>query len=639
MLFDTLFIYQGNRPAEKGDQLYKSVYGSSDVEFPICVEMEIVGGNIFWATACKSTARTPAEAEEIIDALENVLHRVIASSKVPIIASDSDGISVCGLPKFQIVETIQKKTISIATMTSDEEWSDLEIKIRKALHEISGVPLDVIQKDSTIFHIGLDSISILKLPKLIRQFGIQLRVSDILRDQTVRAMAQYVLHKNSVKDEHLDFDQILSTAISSINLSSVIRTLEIEIGQTETVMPVTPGQEYMIRSWQASRGNKFFPTFEYRVIGFVNKERLKNAWKELLKHNSIIRTGFIEIGSTLLQVVFKDPQNNLDWRVPENRTQRSNLSDLRFPPVRLIVEKSKIKLEIHHALYDGISLPLLMDQLQLLYRGQSLPTQELSFKNFVAQSIAGSGRKLTRSKWELYLQRTSFRASDEVSGTKTRHNTRTEVFRPSLKVPPLKRVAQDTGVSVNALLLAAISKIYARRLNQNNTAPVVFGIYLANRAPFGEDLSQLAAPTLNLLPICVRNPLTQNLSEIAKDIQRDLQIISSAEMSCASLADIYEWCGIQVNFFVNILKAANLEAAVCDKTSGSKDEGAFVFDSSQTLSTRAAVVDAHTNEDLETNASHKAYLVRIVNSITLSSRSLTSSLLAFGRYRDPIPRI
>ena len=632
-LVDTLFIYQGRRQPREADLLYKSVYGSSDVEFPVCVEMEIVNDkHLSWTTACKSIVRNATETKEIIVYLDSVLQCIITTPKAPIIVSDADDISVCGLPKFRKAESTQSNSATPARQISDQEWSDVELKIRGVLHEISDVPLDGIHKDSTIFHLGLDSILVLKLPALLRQHGIKLSVSSILKDQTVRAMAQSILCADSDTQESLNVDQTLSNAMSSLDVSSVVESLEKEIGEVRFVLPATAGQQYMIRSWQTSQGALFYPTFEYTLSGTVDKAKLSNAWSSLLRKHDILRTGFIEIGSDLIQVAFKDSYNELVYQAHERRPDRKNLSDLRTPPVALVLEETKgsttkVKLEIHHALYDGISLLQLIDHLQSLYQGQALPAQEFSFRTFVARLIAaskksqrqssGSAKSITQSKWESYIKHETVHPFRSVNGTSTvSHNKRTEVFYPALKIAPLRNVAQESGVSVDALLLAAISQIYAQRLGQGNAAStvsqVVFGIYLANRAPFGVDLTGLAAPTLNLLPLCVRDPLGRNLSEIAKDIQRDLQNISSAEMSCASLAEIYKWCGVRVNFFVNILKDTTPEAVASNGANGAKDGDDLIFEPRQDLSKRAKVVDAHYNENFEKDARHEAYLVRLL---------------------------
>ncbi|TVY84626.1 Hydroxamate-type ferrichrome siderophore peptide synthetase [Lachnellula suecica] len=549
-LFDTLFIYQGRRQSKAGEQLYEAVYGASNVEFPVCVEMEIVDDEyLSWTTACKSIARTAGETEGIIEALDTVLRQMISAPDAPAIVSDAEGVTVCGLPKFRKSESKSKEAAPVTNGLSDE-WSGTELAIRKALHEMSDVAEDNIRKDSTIFHLGLDSILVLRLPALLRGHDIKLSVSDILREQNLYSMAQCVLRSNPEGQLSLDVDAVLSDALSRLDLSSELEKLENEVGEIGTVMPVTAGQLYMIRQWQASRGALFYPTFTYTIEGRFNNERLDAAWESLLRRNAILRTGFVEVGSDVVQVTYRAPMNEVNYTKAKPAG-----SNLRSPPVSLVVEEAQgssitLKLTIHHALYDGISLPILVDELQTLYKGGEVTPPSGVFKTFVAQSISAASAS-AEDKWTAYLNGSSTSNSIAIAAS----NKRTEVFHPSLKVKPLRQLAQDSGVSVDALFLAGIAKQYAQHL-QSSPTTVVFGIYFANRAPFGEDLSSLAAPTLNLLPLRVNKPLERKIPELAKDIQRDLSAISSKEMAAASLEQICRWTGVKVDFFVNILKSA-----------------------------------------------------------------------------------
>jgi ferricrocin synthase len=575
-LFDTLFIYQGRRQTATEQQLYKPVYGAWDVEFPVCVEMEIVDDEyLSWTTACKSIARTASETDGAI-------------------VSDGDGISVCGLPKFRKSDTGPKSRAAPATNGVSDEWSETELNIRKALHEISDVSEYVIRKDTTIFHLGLDSILVLKLPALLRGYGIKLNVSDILREQTVHSMAQCVLLSKPESQQSLDVDAVLSNVISNLDISHELEKLERDVGEIETAMPVTAGQLYMIRQWQASRGALFYPTFSYSVSGRFNRARLASAWKELLQRHAILRTGFLEVGSDVVQITYKNPKNGIHGK------EQCPRSDLRSPPISLGVEECKasgttLKLTIHHALYDGISLPIIVEELQALYEGHEFTISLGHFKAFVAQSISCSSA--AKENWTSYLKGATHQSSKAKNVTSaTKSCKKTEVFRPSMKVSSLKGLAQETGVSIDALFLAGISKQYAQ--HSSSSSQVVFGIYLANRAPFGEDLSSLAAPTLNLLPLSVKNPLERSIPALAKDIQRDLSEISGKEMSSASLEQIYEWTGVRVGFFVNILKS----------TSNSEKDA--VFQPLQEFEQKAEVVDE--SPKLDASSDSDAYLVSVI---------------------------
>ncbi|PMD18981.1 hypothetical protein NA56DRAFT_603525 [Hyaloscypha hepaticicola] len=594
-LFDTLFIYQGRRSTAGSDKLYESVYGAADVEFPVCAEMEIVDDEyVSWTTACKPAAA--AEAEEIIETLETVLEHILNNPEAQTLVSDAEGISICGLPKFKKAETKPSKAPARSINGFNDEWSTDELTVRKALHEISDIPEDAIRKDSTIFHLGLDSILVLKLPALLKKYGIKLSVSDILREQTIQAMAKAAAGSKPEVNGTLDLDSILAAPLQSEALSSALVELEKEIGALQHVMPVTAGELYMIRQWQASRGALFYQTFTYTLAGPIIKTKLETAWSELLQRHDILRTGFLEAGTDIVQVVFKNPPNEIiydpednDWRIRKHR------KDLILPPLNLVVDKIDsssvvLKIMLHHALYDGISLPILVEELQSLYQGRSLSGPSKGFRTFIAQSISASSPKLTKDKWQSYLQHETLYTTRSIV---KKRRQRTEVFHPLNQISNVKQLAQDSGVSIDALLLAAVAKLYAHKLGSSFAKQVVFGIYLANRAPFGEDLSNLAAPTLNLLPLRVRDPLSRSIQELAKEVQKDIHDISSKEMVSASLAEIYAWTGVRVNFFVNILKSVN--SSPKDTSGDNENEWLAVHD----LGKRAEVVREVINDEVE----------------------------------------
>lgn len=551
--------------------------------------------------------------------LDSVLKRILDAPEFPVVVSDAEGISVCGLlPKFRIQETFPSKTASPTLGLNDDEWSNTELTIRNALHELSGVSEDMIRKNSTIFELGLDSISVLRLPKTLKSNGIQLNVSDILRDQTVYAMAQSAGSKTTSRVEAVNVEAILSDAMSTTVLLEVDTGLGENMGEIDYIMPVTAGQLYMIRMWQISQGILFYPSFTYHIPELLNRKKLESAWEKLLQQYDVLRTGFIETGSGVVQVVFKNPPNELQYETGVCK----NPSNLRKPAVSLnvveITESSTtLILHIHHALYDGISHTIFVDQLEALYEGQTPMQPNLSFKTFVAQSISALGDpgshqighskpSSQEDKWRTYL------CQDSMYETRLTYNLgqstfrrRTAVFYQSRKFSSLKELAQDAGVSIDSLLLATAARLYAQRLHaeapDSRIDQVIFGVYLANRAPFGEDLSSLAAPTLNLLPICVRSPF-RALSEIAKDIQSDLSNISSTQMSCVSLAQIYKWTGIRINFFVNIQKDADTGITETDRILGLPED-----------MSRKGIMEETPNEDIPipTDGTCDAYLPAI----------------------------
>ncbi|KAK0120738.1 hypothetical protein ONS96_010939 [Cadophora gregata f. sp. sojae] len=597
-LFDTLFIYQGRHQTKEDGKLYNSVYSSSDVEVPVCVEMEIMDDKyISWTTACKAIARDKTETESILDSLDKVLQRIVSAPETQTISSAKNGISVCGLPAFKAKEDPKKTTTAQETSAIDTEWTSTELSIRAALHTLSDVPEDSICKDSTIFHIGLDSISILKLPALLKTSGIKLSVSDIMREQTISAMAKAAHSSVSEAETSLDVDKVVAESTSDLDLDALLAIIEQEVGNIHYFMPATAGEQYMIRQWQVSQGAMFYQTFTYAIQGPLEKVKLEEAWKNLLARHDILRTGFIEVQSRILQIVFKDPSNEVIYKTQEKSVNtRKSRADLRLPPINLVVENIEesevgVKLVLHHALYDGVSLPIIIDELQALYRGITIERTHPNSKMFVAQSLSAAPLTVTQEKWTSYLGTSFPIKSPSIIPTSRK---RTEVYQPSTPIKSLGELARDIGVSTDALFLAAISKIRARPVNHRAPVPqVVFGIYLANRAPFGPDLSSLAVPTLNLLPLCVQKPLERSIEDIARHVQSDIQKIGDKEMVSASLEQIFEWTGVRIDCFVNILRPGN-----AFEPRGEVVEDRGEWKPVQDLGTRAEVVDNEPNESM-----------------------------------------
>lgn len=590
-LFDTLFIYQGRRSTVKEQPLYVPVHGASQVEYPMCAEMELVDDDIIWTVANKPIAEHSFEAEGIIMMLNTVLRQILMNPDADALDSSlsgEDGHSLCGLRRIKYKES--STSASPARSSSGvEEWSDLELKIRYPLHVLSGVPEASITRHSTIFHLGLDSILVLKLPALLAKHGVVLGVADILRTQTVAGMAK-AIPRSFADLTPSDCDHIIKDKLGEFDIYDEIPRLESNNGIVQYAMPATSGQLYMVRKWQASQGAMFYQSFTYIIPGRFDMEHMETAWKNLQERHDILRTGLIEIGPQLFQIIYAHPLNDIIYQEElDLSATRKSIPKLESPPVNLVVQLSKsttkLILVIHHALYDGISLPILIEELQALYNGQNLaPPQSKAYHAFVAQTISSQDARIDPARvWKRYTG--EGRHNDgKVESTSMR---RTEIYRPSTTTRDVKQRAQNAGVSVDALFLAGIAKLYSSNMGCSYEGrKVVFGVYLANRAPYGEDISGLAAPTLNILPLAIFGA-TQPLEQIAQEIQRVLQKLTSADMCSDSLAQINEWTEVKIDLVVNILKSSN-------PGFNSTREGEWK--AVQDLSRRAEVVDEVVNE-------------------------------------------
>ncbi|KAI9741494.1 MAG: hypothetical protein M1818_004300 [Claussenomyces sp. TS43310] len=556
-LFDTLFIYQGQRKSQTTEELYESVESISEVEFTVCVEVEIVDNTLVWRTACKDSCRTTTGTDELLDELEEVLGRIMSDIDHPTMITDPNGISICGLKPFHFEPVISHSDgDALQTKSSLQTgiWTELELMIRKVLSQVTKLPEADIGKDQTIFHLGLDSISAIKLSSILRREGIKLGVSNILKNNTVASLAEFIgAEGDKTRQTSFDTDKVLSSIMKNVDCQVLLREVGLNGDDFETIMPVTPGQLYVLARWQASEGSLFCAQFNY-LVGSADEERLNNAWKSLQVRHPILRTRFVigdRADSLAFQIVSKKPQtmvNQQDVLLPE-KSATSLLT-----PVLLSVEtegKEKIlRLQILHALYDGSSLPLLLQDLADLYNHPSKTIPAPNFRDFVARGFGMQpwADQRRRRFWQSYLHKETLALTNPSTVSQV-PNGRIEVFQPSVRIGNIATIARSAGVSVDALILAAYSKVYTTVLLKH-FEDITFGLYLSNRST--HESMELRAPTLNFLPI--RIDTSHTILEAAQRVQRDLQAISDEDVVNSSLLDIWQWTGVRIDCFVNILK-------------------------------------------------------------------------------------
>lgn len=560
-LFDTLFTYQKD-PADDHEQenlLYESINGSSDVEFPVAVEAEIVADKLVWRTACKNTVFDAEGASKLLQHLDLVVDKIVNEPGSPSLEFTQQVISICGLPAFPRKEPRSSENVDTGTGDSrkkDESvqaLSPIELEIRSVVAKVTKTPEQQVSKNSAFQNLGVDSINAIKISALLRKSSIRLTVSEILRAGSIGKLTASVGTSKSAATDSESPDQTILAILAQKDLTA--EKLGYDPTNVETVMPATSGQIYMLSMWQVSRGQLFFPEFKYVLKGSRDLDAVRNAWNRLVSQHAILRTVFAptpDVDIPFVQIVLRRTQDSF---VAISRHQDGVTGELHQPLVQLRAEQVdgcvRLGLKIHHALYDAVSLPLLMHDLESHCRGANAPSPERSFVDFLAPSYRGDSKSRVRDFWTKYL---SGAKPSQLAPPTSVDRRRVEHFNPAvMKIDQnTEAIMRKQGLTIQALFFAAYAKVYASLVG-NAPREVVLGIYLANRSHL-DDLSSLAAPTLNLVPLQIVEPLKSDTATLAKRIQADLQEISSPENSGVGLWEIARWTGVKVDTFVNFLK-------------------------------------------------------------------------------------
>lgn len=737
-LFNTLFVLQRGVPGANtgagGEVLVRSVGGSSAVEYPVCVEMEVVSGadggeKLIWRTACDSRfVEGEKGAEELLKRLDKVLRYLVESGEKSVLEFQEGKMRVCGLDGFTSATDDDIVAVEGKDLVEDADvggkWSDLEERIRSVLADVAGLEVSAVQKGNNIYHLGLDSISSIKVVSLLRKQGVSIPLRQLLKAKSVPAMAQVAteageqpaarsteaaapngtgngintVDETSLPPKHIDEKHITALFSQADIIPSSTRPV---IDNIEAVLPATAMQVHMLSVWQNTQGDVFHATFTYRLTGNVSRSSLSGAWKSVVAEFPILRTIFLAndqpekpVVQTILRpdALVDNPAEDIDpkqW----SSLSRKGQGGLVQPLNSMGGEQADngdwiLSFTVHHALYDALSLSMMVDRFAALCAGASISGEADAYKSlevwkeysrqqtrqsarakqFWTEYLAGA--KLTPVDLNLDTSATSSTTGPEsttaasglekVEEAPSPQPTWLPDFlrplvdglsrflpgavwqpapapkhqsRPSRRVSLVQRNAIADVSRIKKLCAAAGVSIqalffaaYARFVSETIQAKSRDVVFGVYLANRSSDLSEIPYPTLCLVPLRVR--VQESLVDMAKRIQDDLYKISDPGHVGVGLWEIKEWTGVVVDGFVNFL---SVPVSSSDNEAGKEGHDKAVRMELVSEEEVKAMGEAEDQQEfsvpkeLENNAVRDAYPVSLIMSVFLRTTACANN--------------
>ncbi len=178
------------------------------------------------------------------------------------------------------------------------DWNDTESSIRSILAQLSSIPERRISKQQTIFQLGLDSINAVQAARLLRQRGLNVTTVDIMEAPSCTSLAGRIQQK-AIQKKRVDHGGNVTQP--GVDLSQfhcqysqgVQEQLNLKF---KRLLPCTPVQCGMLSDFIRSQGNDYFNSLSFDLSGpALTVSQLTRAWHELIRHHSILTTGFVPI--------------------------------------------------------------------------------------------------------------------------------------------------------------------------------------------------------------------------------------------------------------------------------------------------------------------------------------------------------
>lgn len=404
------------------------------------------------------------------------------------------------------------------------DWSEDECKIAAVVASVLSVSLKDIRRWTPLTSLGLDSISAITLAKgLQRAFSQRIPISVILQNTAVARLAPIISNRPVVADVERKPLNILPQELME-RVGQHIRDKGLGIGE---VLPCTPLQEAMLASSASDAAYLNKMLFRLRIDAGL----MRNYWSAMFHRHDILRTCFLSTNDrehAMVQCVltiwnpewmsFDATDGSLEDFIQKHADAVPAVIDSGIPPISLAMitkdGEHYLSFICHHALYDGVAISRLLEEIELMASGFELQPAP-SYRSFLSEAL--SLPETTEDFWKGYLNKMKPRPLPRLPTTETGRDVLTQPLNVSFSEVDAK--LKTLNVSMLALLEASWSSVLRVVLQSDD---VCFGNVVSGRSVAVDDIDKLVAPCFNTIPTRI------NFEEMKRniDVVRSFQVLN-----------------------------------------------------------------------------------------------------------------
>lgn len=247
--------------------------------------------------------------------------------------------------------------------------TDTEKRLVTVWREVLGV--EQIGIDNNFFEIGGHSLkATVLMSKIQKEFNILIDMKDVFDYPTIRE---------------------LSTCMNNKNQSKFCKIQKVE---KQPYYPVSSSQKriYTLAQIDPESMSYNMPA-AYIIKGDLDLERLKDSLAILINRHEVFRTSFHIVKGEIVQQV--DDQVKVQVCVDESKDTIEHimmefikpfllgtLPLVRFKLLKVKQEEHVLLMDMHHIIFDGVSIGIFVREFNELYKGNSLPELKIQYKDY-----------------------------------------------------------------------------------------------------------------------------------------------------------------------------------------------------------------------------------------------------------------
>lgn len=393
------------------------------------------------------------------------------------------------------------------------------LRIHPSLFDIHG----------NLFGYGLDSLTVAQfVSDLDKAFDVSVSVADIMQNPSIAGISALIKPASASAARSLGYIERFSEEWLPV-IEKVVPLARID--RVRPPLPIQGGVLYHSDSVPTSCVQHVI----MKISDAVSNSLLRDAWRTTMHKLEILRTVFF-FGSQLVQVILRSDKCVLPWSekppspddddtfcasfladealsLAEDINRSSEASPLFRLTAYLQQDDRRLVLSIHHSLFDGISLPVVMKVVEdeLFHRSSKLVCNLDELLEYVHYPETSGAREFWFSQFSNFDWST-YQLKDTPPSAQPQRK----------EVPVTKSLSAIQGLvaSENVTLQAALTYAFAILLSQHVQCrdDIVFGVIRSGRLIPIDGIETAPYPMITVLPVRIRLSSEDCLRRIQEDI-------------------------------------------------------------------------------------------------------------------------
>jgi aryl carrier-like protein len=399
--------------------------------------------------------------------------------------------------------------------------TELEVKMQKVWAQVLHVKPEQIGRHDNFLQIGGDSISAIQVVTMARQANLKFTVQDIFSDPRLSAVSL-----RAVEGQDMDIYRVPPfSLLPAGEVDKVRAAIALECGlqsseEIEDAYPCTSLQEGLM-ALAVKQPGSYIAKHVYRLADHVDADRFRTAWERTLAASDSLRSRIVLHGGATFQGVIREPAS---WESTEGASLTTELGmasktemqyGSRLCRYALVLEETGARyfvLVMHHAVFDGWSIGLVLGTLSSLYDGGPAPSLE-AYAGFASYTSQIDPEK-ARDYWMAQLDGAQPAAFPRGDTTTAARKSTTRILQKTIAFP--KAAESFASITKATVFRAAWALVLARYCD---TDDVCFGTTVSGRQAPVPGIETMAGPTVATVPVRLRLNRQQSVAGFLHDVQ------------------------------------------------------------------------------------------------------------------------